>query len=326
MDIVNFKMSCDHCPLYRDGVCTNPGSCNYRIHHPCPNNYLCADMNCQYGHGIGPKKRKYITDIYYTYCRSDEVNSDCLCRFDFMCTKGDKCQYEHTLVDKKHRYTISNILNAVDDDEAYELYDMYYLRFQKKPDLYPGSRRNMMFMKSAAQTAPKKSVVEDDASSVSAKSTKKASSCESDSSNVSYVEKVNATVKTTKCWNDKKSWSDIMDEDDNGMNESEYPSLISTTTEVVVKKEVYHKDVETSNRFTKLDVDDDVEVDSCEEEECTALVPSPKMTHMDTLTNSERLELENLRKMKNEFDGFKNDMKQLLAMKQMFEQMAKMMK
>lgn len=326
MELMKFKSICNHCPLYRDGACKDPSRCNYKIHHQCVDNYLCADMDCLLGHGIGPKKRKYITDIYYTYCRKDEVDSDHLCRFDFMCTKGDRCPYEHTLVDKKHRYTISNILNAVDDDEAYDLYDRYYLRFQKRSDLYPGSRRNMMFMKPS-----------DDASSASAKSTKKASesSCDSENSNsnVSYVEKVNATVKTVKLW------SDIVEEneeDEKKKYDEEYPPLVvSTTHEVVVKKEIYMKDVKlsTSNRFDKLDVDDDVEVDSCEEEEpepkpeCTAVIPSPNMTHMDTaLSSAERVELESLRKMKDEFEGFKNDMKQLLAMKQMFEQMAKMMK
>lgn len=124
------------CPYFRDGIRGKCIGCQY-IHTTCYNNFLCDDMNCSYGHGINPFKRKCLTSIYNLYenVEYDEKNA-CMYKdrpSTLNCyVKG--CKKSHQIGgedDFQIRFYVNRIIQA---DTKKDMDDIYedFMDFHKK--------------------------------------------------------------------------------------------------------------------------------------------------------------------------------------------------
>ena len=119
-----------NCPHFAIGCCTlfKEGSCKYKYHKCCDENFLCNRYNCKYGHGISPDKRIIINNIYdekYSSSSVFEINNN-PCEMPMNCINRD-CLNDHHL-EYSDRVFIYDIVNSeVSDKEAKTKYVKKYL-------------------------------------------------------------------------------------------------------------------------------------------------------------------------------------------------------
>ena len=118
-----------NCPHFAIGCCTffKEGSCKYKYHKRCDENFLCKRYDCKYGHGISPEKRLIINDIYDEKYSSSSVfeTSEKPCKMAMNCINKD-CSCDHHLeyADRSFIYKIVN--HEVTDKEAKAEYAKKY--------------------------------------------------------------------------------------------------------------------------------------------------------------------------------------------------------
>ena len=132
--LLNFRtMSYDafstNCPHFAIGCCNSfkAGSCKYKYHKRCDDNFLCNRYDCKFGHGITPEKRMIINNIYDEKYSSSAVfeTSENPCKMPMNCINKD-CACDHHLeyVDRSFIYKIVN--SEVTDKEAKAEYAKKY--------------------------------------------------------------------------------------------------------------------------------------------------------------------------------------------------------